>query len=420
MSTPFYDLASLVVVPSGYKASKVYAQKPLTTDGQLTFSRASTATRVNASGLIETIASNVPRLDYLGSSCPRLLLEPQATALNQYSESFNNAYWQKQNVILTNNAVTSPDGTQNAETITITTTNGEHNVFNLSAITITANANFTASGFVKNISGRYFSMVTYFGGVGFGPYATFDLTTGTLAQSGAAFGTYVSSSITNYGNGWYRISVTGQGNYTSLIIALDARSAASLAPGFQFSGTNEQYAIWGANLTQSSYATSYIPTLGAAVTRGADAAYKTGISSLIGQTEGTLFLEANVNVTGNASNFAGIAINDGTSSNTMGFGYYQEGRIQAAAFAGGSIVVNINLPFFGLTSGSHKFALAYKLNDYVFYVDGVQVGSDTSAAVPATSVLNLSDLVGGDISHSQALVFKTRLTNAQLAELTTL
>jgi hypothetical protein len=55
MSTPFYDLASLVVVPSGYKAEKVYAQKPLTTDGQLTFSRASTATRVNASGLIETV-----------------------------------------------------------------------------------------------------------------------------------------------------------------------------------------------------------------------------------------------------------------------------------------------------------------------------------------------------------------------------
>jgi hypothetical protein len=64
----FYDLASLVLVPSGYKASKVYAQKPLTTDGQLTFSRASTATRVNASGLIETVASNVPRLDYQGSA----------------------------------------------------------------------------------------------------------------------------------------------------------------------------------------------------------------------------------------------------------------------------------------------------------------------------------------------------------------
>jgi hypothetical protein len=42
----FYDLASLVVVPSGYKSGKVYAQKPLTTDGQLAFTRASTATRV--------------------------------------------------------------------------------------------------------------------------------------------------------------------------------------------------------------------------------------------------------------------------------------------------------------------------------------------------------------------------------------
>ena len=59
MSTPFYDLASLVVVPSGYKASKIYAQKPLTTDGQLSFSRASTATRVNSAGLIEKVRTNL-------------------------------------------------------------------------------------------------------------------------------------------------------------------------------------------------------------------------------------------------------------------------------------------------------------------------------------------------------------------------
>jgi hypothetical protein len=73
-------------------------------------------------------------------------------------------------------------------------------------------------------------------------------------------------------------------------------------------------------------------------------------------------MEANVNITGTASTFAGIKINDGTSSNSVGFGYYQNGRIQAAAFAAGSLVVNIDLPSFGLTSGSH-FALAYKLND---------------------------------------------------------
>jgi hypothetical protein len=55
MSTPFYDLASLVVVPSGYKSGKIYAQKPLTTDGQLTFSRASTATRVNAADSLKPL-----------------------------------------------------------------------------------------------------------------------------------------------------------------------------------------------------------------------------------------------------------------------------------------------------------------------------------------------------------------------------
>ena len=91
----FYDLASLVLVPSGYKASKVYAQNPLTADGQLTFSRASTATRVNASGLIETVASNVPRLDYLGSTCPKSQLDPQRVNSALYSSEFDNAAWTK-------------------------------------------------------------------------------------------------------------------------------------------------------------------------------------------------------------------------------------------------------------------------------------------------------------------------------------
>jgi hypothetical protein len=91
----FYDLASLVLVPSGYKAEKVYAQKPLTADGQLTFSRASTATRVNASGLVETVSSNVPRLDYTNSTCPKLLLEPQRTNWRHTPSSLIMEYTEK-------------------------------------------------------------------------------------------------------------------------------------------------------------------------------------------------------------------------------------------------------------------------------------------------------------------------------------
>lgn len=78
----YYDDASLVLIPSGVKAAKVYSQKPTNGTGDLTFSRASTATRTNASGVIVSVASNVPRLDYSGgATCPRLLLEPQRTNL---------------------------------------------------------------------------------------------------------------------------------------------------------------------------------------------------------------------------------------------------------------------------------------------------------------------------------------------------
>jgi hypothetical protein len=219
---------------------------------------------------------------------------------------------------------------------------------------------------------------------------------------------------------WVRVSLLHTASTGTSFTEIVFGKARSTAGGSTLDEMATDFLIYGAQFEAGAYSTSYVKTEGAAVTRLADSASKTGISSLIGQTQGTLFMEANVNITGTASTFAGIKINDGTSSNSVGFGYYQNGRIQAAAFAAGSLVVNIDLPSFGLTSGSHKFALAYKLNDYVFYVDGVQVGSDTSAAVPATSVLTLSDLVGCDISYSQTLLFKTRLSNEQLQTLTSL
>ena len=120
----FYDQASLVVVPSGYKSGKIYAQKPLTTDGQLTFTRASTATRVNASGLIASVASGVPRLDYTNSSCPKILLEPQRSNTITHSQDINNCFGAKSGVTVTSDATTSPDGTANADLLKFDTTNG--------------------------------------------------------------------------------------------------------------------------------------------------------------------------------------------------------------------------------------------------------------------------------------------------------
>jgi len=75
-----YDNASLIVTPNGYKASKIYALKPTDGSSDLSFSRASTALRRNSSGVWESVASNVPRLNYpIGGGCPSWLFEPQAT-----------------------------------------------------------------------------------------------------------------------------------------------------------------------------------------------------------------------------------------------------------------------------------------------------------------------------------------------------
>ena len=82
----FYDQASLVVVPSGYKSGKIYAQKPLTTDGQLTFTRASNATRVASNGLIEQ----------------------GRESLFTYNTDFTNVAWTKQSTTIVANQVANP------------------------------------------------------------------------------------------------------------------------------------------------------------------------------------------------------------------------------------------------------------------------------------------------------------------------
>jgi hypothetical protein len=354
--------------------------------------------------------SNVPRLDYLGSSCPRLLLEPQRSSLVLYSEQLNNAAWIKQTVTISANISVSPDGYSNADKVAIN--NGVSGGYVYQSIATTSSTVYTTSFFVKaagiNFT-KFYSNVT-------GSYVTavINLTTGAITNSDFA----TTPTATNYGNGWWRVSYTETSGGGSVPIYVDGGST-STGGGITGNGT-DGILIWGAQLEAGAYATSYIPTLGASVTRVADAASKTGISSLIGQTEGTLFAEIFIPSIATAGTFANFTLSDGTSSNLVTIAYYPDGRIQAAAIVGGSLTVNIDLTSYGLTAGTHKFAFAYKLNDYVFYVDGVQQGTDTSSGVPAMSKFDLFDAVGATLNYKQALLFKTRLTNAQLAELTTL
>ena len=346
--------------------------------------------------------SGLPRLDYLNSTCPKLLLEPQRTNLFNFSEQLDNAYWSAiGSLTITANTNVSPDGYTNADLVTITSAPARIQ----RAFTGLTAGTRTLSCFVKAGTGAQFRINTYDGIVDKG--ATFNVATGSVISTG----TGVTATITNYGNGWYRVTH----NYTS------AGTTYSCQFFFDNVGTYQVYGFQFEDLV--AYATSYIPTLAASVTRVADACSKTGISSLIGQTEGTLFVEFVNDGNNNSTIDRIISVSDGTSSNRMYLARLTGGSSYFVSVASGTQTGEIT----GTTmpQGVVKIAVAYKNNDVAMYVNGSLVGTDTSHTTPATSNLYLGQENAGTTNnlwkpYKQALVFKTRLSNAALQELTTL
>ena len=415
MSTPFYDLASLVVVPSGYKASKVYAQKPLTTDGQLAFTRSSTATRVNSAGLIEASAVNVPRLDYLNSTCPKLLLEPQRSNIITYSSEFDNGAWTKTSIAATANAAVSPDGTSNADLFTTNDPAGTvYRAYHNS--TGGTDATNTISAFFKYGNHPYAYITADYGGLG--KYAVFNVQTGVITFTTTGY----TSTITDYGNGWYRCALTGTIDSNNNV-QFGLATSATVYAGTSLANGKTLYA-WGAQREYNvAYATSYIPTTTAAVTRGADAAYKASISTLIGQTEGVAFIDFVWNGLTGVGSYPRIIELWGDSNNYIQlFNVSGSATIYWDLYVGGVTQASGNA---AMALGRNKIAVAYKTNDFAVYKNGTLIASDTSCTVPATSALGVAGSYLGSgaqlaASVNQALLFKTRLTNAQLAELTTI
>jgi hypothetical protein len=171
-------------------------------------------------------------------------------------------------------------------------------------------------------------------------------------------------------------------------------------------------------LEAGSYPTSYIPTVASTVTSNADVISKTGISSLIGQTEGAVFVDINVDLSYTQNDMRIINISDGTSTNWWFIGTNVSNEIRFYYKTGATTYVS---QLVTLTSGRHKLAFAYKSNDYVAYVDGTQIYSLNSLIVGATSQIDLGNNFGGSVSKqfiNSAILFPTRLTNAELILLT--
>jgi len=429
---------SLLIVPARFKSGKLYSQIPTSGAGDFTVTRATTATRVNASGYIESVSSGIPRLDYFASTgvvgCPALLVEPSGQNLAFHSTDWTsnwNGGTASGTTVVTNSAISlAPDGTATANEFYPTSGNTNHllqsNVTN--AVTYTSGTIYTQSAFFKAGVGVGTRIQLTFGGTRFSQngYANFDLSAGAvLVVSGSTADSNRAARIENYGNGWYRCSFTAictsNGTTVGIIPTIINASGATRLPSF--AGTVTDYVLgWGAQLETGSVATSYIPTTTGSVTRNADVVLVTGaVSGSIGQTQGTIYAEVDArNFTVNSRL---ISISNGTQSNRITTLFFGTNVIRLLATVGGLGQVAINSS--SLSAGIIKFAIGYALNDYAFYVNGVQVGTSSSALVPACNAVilgSVDSLTGSSVMNDRiraVALYTTRLTNAELAALTT-
>jgi hypothetical protein len=426
------DSASLVVTPNGYKASKLYSIVPTDGTGDMTFTRAGdTATRVNPSGLIAGVNANIPRLDYLGSTCPKVLLEPQRTNIARQSEDISSLTWGKVNApTIVANAAVSPDGTTDADTIQDTTGITTKSI--VQAYVVAANSTHTFSLFVKkettktNFGGLE---ITYYGVTEKKTIIAFDEVTGTLTNLASSAYTPILR-VENYGTYW-RISATVTDTFSNTVLQFGYYPVISLNGTTVGVGAGSVRTIWGAQLEAGSFATSYIPTTTASVTRNADTCSKTSVTALIGQTEGTLFREFTLDYINTANFRFTISISNGTYANSIGLLISTAGpqqQFQAYVNNNGTIQSDLSSIVTSANIGTrYKLAIAYKVNDIVFYINGVQIGIDTSATIPLAlsridiGTIGMTGLNALDCqSIKSAAIWKTRLTNTELATLTTL
>ena len=547
-----YDDASLILYPSGYKEDKIYSLKPTDGSGDLTFTRASTATRVNADGLIETspvnlllntdtlsswsleggtltsgqtdpnggstafkyvqitggiysggssetsgsktatiwlksvsgtsIACNVndgnagnvtvvnvtgdwqlftvayttptsrpslyiysisnaagiyiwhpqlntgstakpyfpttdrldvPRIDYTGGGCGKLLLEPQRTNLALYSEQFDNGYWVKTNTTVVANSGIAPNGTTTAELVYPTTT-GSNRLLQKS-FSISAATPYTGTWYLKASGLNWVAVDHIDGSVG----AWFNLSTGTIGTIAAG----TTASIENVGNGWYRcrisktsVSTTGYQD----IRLVDGDNTTSVTAN----GT-DGLLVWGAQLELGSYPTSYIPTTTTAVTRTQDTSVTTGLSSVINSVEGVAYFKLKA-INNPTLTTLLITISDGSNNNNLTISYNATGRLDVNLKVGGAFQFICN--YTGITSTNwNKIAVKYKANDFAVWVNGTEVFTDAIGSCPSASTF--TDLAFGAAltgatpflgQVQNLMLFPSALSDTQLATLTTL
>lgn len=355
--------------------------------------------------------TDLPRINY-EDGCGSWLFEPQSTNLITYSEDISNAYWTKLGSSTTS-GFTSPSGVGNAYKLVENTSNGLHWMYS-GGITVTNATTYNVSVFAKK-GERNSIRIAEKSGIS----VIVNLESKDFDTISAGV---INSNITELVDDWVRIDYSFQTGSTSEEVYIYAADNGNIS--YQGNGSSGIY-VWGVQLEQLSYATSYIPTNGAASTRLQDIANNSGNSTLINSTEGVLYAE--IAALANDLTNRYITLSDGTSNNRLIIRYSNGGNnlLNAQFRVGGVVQANLSKTLSNITV-SNKVAFKYKQNDFALWVNGVEAATDTSGSVLSANTLNklnFSDAGGGVPFYGKnkaLVVFKEALTDAELQALTTI
>jgi len=424
-------IPSIAMIPSGYKASKLYSVLPTNGSGDLTVVRAGAtpdfnATRVNSEGLIESVLANVPRLDYTGGGCPSLLVEPQRTNLVTYSEDFTDVSWNKTGSSILSDTTMNPRGVASGQYLQEDTSTGAHELAKPS-ITITEGSILTSSLFFKRKTGsadRFLRIQIADNTFTNGARVLFNIQTGTIAVSPLAtgLGSNVSAKIEDYGNGWYRGSLTCKLDDVSTTVRANnylQSSGVGFTATYTGDGVSGAY-LFGAQLEQGAYSTSYIPTVASTVTRVKDVISRTDLytNGLVTNSGGTWFVELinNKDLIRDAS--SNMFLGTSTSGNDTAFII----RSNSATSAKLSISTRISGSITAaelITTETAKVLVKWNGVTCDFFINGTKYDAGTS--FPFIE-LNFLTIDGVDVPKyiKQMQIFPTPLTDLECETLTTL
>ena len=375
------------------------------------------------------ILENLPRIDYTSGSAS-LLLEPQRVNLVPHSEYHSDSTYVNDKVTITDNEAVSPEGVQNAAKIVLNsgtnTSNGGHYLPFVSA----AGTNYTISVFAKAGEYRYFTFTYGSASAGGGH---FDLQEGTLLGTitNASYSD-VTADIEDYGNGWYRlvVSLTDSLSVAGRFLSMKPSPSASVPSYNNYSskgdGTSGAY-IYGFQLEEGSYATSYIPTYGASVTRVFDDVQELTSTSSTGITNNyntTVFFDGSVFKASGNTRIATL-YDASASSNPRVLIYLAENsgshKVLAQYRVSGQSDVYTDTGYDFTVGDRIKIATRLDGTSLDLFVNGVKQSTETIVQGDPIEVLRLMD-VNSDLGHffNDFQVFSSSLSDAECIALTTL